>query len=52
MVNYGTHDHGPMLAGLGDWHEKIRTGEVQAARPVPEVDLPDELRALAADLGY
>jgi hypothetical protein len=52
MVNYGTHDHGPMLAGLGDWHEKIRTGEVQAARPVPEVDLPDELRALAAGLGY
>jgi hypothetical protein len=52
MVKYGTHDHGPMLAGLGDWQEKIRTGEVQAARPVPKIELSDELQSLAVDLGY
>jgi len=52
MIKYGSHDHGPMLAGLGDWQDKIRTGEVQAARPVPEIELSDELRELAADLGY
>ena len=52
MVRYGNHDHGPMLAGLGDWHDKIRTGEVQSARPLPRIELTDELESLALDLGY
>jgi len=52
MIRYGDHDHGPLLAGLGDWQDKIRTGQVQAARPVPKIELTDELRSLAVDLGY
>jgi hypothetical protein len=52
MIKYGEQDHGPLLAGLGDWKDKIKTGEVQAARPVPSFELPEELKELAADLGY
>ncbi|GAA2574639.1 sulfotransferase [Winogradskya consettensis] len=52
MVDYGNADHGPLVAGLGDWQEKIQTGAVQQARPVPTIDLPDKLKVLAADLGY
>jgi hypothetical protein len=52
MIRYGEQDHGPMVAGLGDWKDKIKTGEVQAARPVPSFRLTDELQELAADLGY
>ncbi len=52
MVEYGNADHGPLVAGLGDWQEKIRSGSVQSARPVPAVELPEPLRALATDLGY
>jgi hypothetical protein len=52
MVKYGERYHGPLEAGLGDWKDKIRTGAVQAARPVPSYELTDELQDLAADLGY
>ncbi|AGL14254.1 sulfotransferase [Actinoplanes sp. N902-109] len=52
MVEYGKADHGPLVAGLGDWQEKIQTGSVQQARPLPAIELPDRLKLLAADLGY
>jgi hypothetical protein len=52
MVEYGNQDHGELKFGLGDWTEKIRTGSVQAPRPLPAIDLPPELRDLATDLGY
>lgn len=52
MIDYGGQDHGPLLAGLGDWQDKIRTGAVQSARPVPAVELTDELKHLAGALGY
>jgi hypothetical protein len=52
MIKYGEQDHGPVVAGLGDWKDKILTGEVQAARPVPSFQLTGELKELAADLGY
>ncbi len=52
MVEYGRADHGPLVAGLGDWQDKIKTGAVQEARPVPKIELPASLQALAADLGY
>jgi hypothetical protein len=52
MLDYGNSDHGPLVAGLGDWHEKIRSGSVQAARSVPAIELPEQLRLLATDLGY
>jgi hypothetical protein len=52
MIEYGKHEHGELRSGLGDWTEKIRTGAVQPAKPLPDSELPAELRALAADLGY
>jgi LPS sulfotransferase NodH len=52
MVEYGRHDHGELRSGLGDWTDKIRTGTVQAPRAIPTIELPPELRTLAADLGY
>jgi hypothetical protein len=52
MLEYGRHDHGELKSGLGDWKDKIRTGTVQAPRPIPTIELPRELRTLAADLGY
>jgi hypothetical protein len=52
MIEYGNHRHGDLRSGLGDWTEKIRTGAVQPARPLPTEHLPAALRTLAADLGY
>jgi hypothetical protein len=52
MIEYGNHEHGDLRSGLGDWTEKIRTGAVQPARPLPAAELPVALRALATDLGY
>jgi hypothetical protein len=52
MIEYGDQDHGELRFGLGDWTEKIRTGSVQTPRPLPSIDLPEKLRALAVDLGY
>lgn len=52
MLDYGSQDHGELKFGLGDWTEKIRTGSVQTPRPLPSIDLPRNLRELAADLGY
>ena len=52
MLDYGRHRHGDLLPGLGDWRDKIRTGVVQPPRPIPAIELPRELRELAADLGY
>jgi hypothetical protein len=52
MIEYGKHEHGELRSGLGDWTEKIRTGAVQPAKPLPDGELPAELRTLAADLGY
>jgi hypothetical protein len=52
MVEYGNADHGPVVRGLGDWHEEIKSGSVRSARPVPDIELPGQLRSLAADLGY
>jgi hypothetical protein len=52
MVHYGAQDHGTLKFGLGDWTEKIRSGSVQPPRPLPDIELPPALRALATDLGY
>jgi Sulfotransferase family len=52
MVQYGGRDHGELRFGLGDWTDKIRSGTVQPARPLPDIELPPVLRELAADLGY
>ncbi|MGH3328937.1 MAG: sulfotransferase family protein [Streptomycetales bacterium] len=53
MLDYGKHTHGSFKAGLGDWTDKIRTGTVQPARPLPDHDeVPAELRDLCVAWGY
>jgi hypothetical protein len=51
MLEYGRFDHGRYRAGIGDWKEKIRSGEVQPPEPPPE-EVPVALRDLAAAWGY
>jgi hypothetical protein len=53
MLEYGRFDHGKYRAGLGDWKDKIKTGQVQAARPLPTAEeTPPALRKVAAAWGY
>jgi hypothetical protein len=52
MLEYETNDHGPLVMGLGDWSEKLRSGRVHDADPVPDVELSDGLRRVAAEWGY
>jgi Sulfotransferase family len=53
MLNYGRADHGPLVAGLGDWGDKIRSGRVQAARSLPEIPIESaDLRDVVATWGY
>jgi hypothetical protein len=53
MLEYGRFDHGGYRAGLGDWKNKIRTGEVQpAAPPPPAEEIPAALRDVTAAWGY
>jgi Sulfotransferase family len=53
MLDYGQFDHGRMKSGLGDWSEQIKSGAVQAAKPLPSDDeVPEELRGLTAAWGY
>jgi hypothetical protein len=51
MLEYGRFDHGGYRAGLGDWKEKIRSGEVQPPSP-PPAETPAELQGLVAAWGY
>ena len=53
MLDYGRFDHGRYRAGLGDWKEKIKSGEVQSAAPLPPPEeIPPVLREIAAAWGY
>jgi len=53
MLEYGRHDHGRTVAGLGDWKDKIRTGSVQPPEPLPSDDeIPQLLRGICATWGY
>lgn len=51
MLDYGSQDHGRLKAGLGDWRDKIKTGQVQAPEPPPQ-DVPEPLREISATWGY
>jgi hypothetical protein len=51
MLDYLAGDES-FTRGLGDWREKIRSGRVQPARPVPSGPIPDELLELCAAWGY
>jgi hypothetical protein len=51
MLDYGEQDHGRFKSGLGDWKDKIKTGQIQAAEPPPD-EIPEPLRPIAATWGY
>jgi hypothetical protein len=53
MLDYGEKDHGRFRSGLGDWADKIKTGQVQPPEPLPAPeDVPEPLRDVAARWGY
>jgi sulfotransferase family protein len=53
MLDYGEQDHGRFKPGLGDWSEKIKSGQIQPAEPLPSPDeVPGELRAISEAWGY
>jgi hypothetical protein len=51
MLEYGKFDHGRYRAGLGDWADKIKTGQVQQPQAPPD-DIPAELRDACVAWGY
>jgi hypothetical protein len=52
MVEYGRHDHGPFIYGIGDWGERIRSGRVvQAPQTAPPL-VPAQLTELCQRWGY
>jgi hypothetical protein len=51
MLEYGEKDHGRYKSGLGDWSDKIKSGEIQKAPPPPP-ETPEPLRPIAAKWGY
>jgi hypothetical protein len=53
MLDYGRFDHGRMKPGLGDWKEKIKSGEVQSAGPPPPLEeIHPSLHELCVAWGY
>ncbi len=53
MLEYGKFSSGSFKAGLGDWKDNIRTGEIQPPKPLPSVEeVPEALRPIAARWGY
>ncbi|WP_371576194.1 sulfotransferase [Streptomyces sp. NBC_01314] len=53
MLDYGRKDDAQVVKGLGDWRDKIRTGQVQSGRALPaEDDIPDLLRPMCRAWGY
>ena len=51
MLEYGRFDHGRFKAGLGDWADKIQTGEIQKPEPPPQ-EIPAALREACVAWGY
>jgi hypothetical protein len=53
MLEYGKFSSGRFKAGLGDWKDNIRTGEIQPPKPLPAPEeVPEALRGIAAAWGY
>ncbi|UPZ28419.1 sulfotransferase [Streptomyces sp. LRE541] len=53
MLDYGRRDDTQVVKGLGDWRDKIRTGQVQSGRALPaEDEIPELLRPMCAAWGY
>ncbi len=52
MLQYGERKR-RFRAGLGDWSEQIKSGEVQPPAPLPTADeVPDALKPIAVKWGY
>lgn len=51
MLHYGRHQHGPFRYGIGDWSERIQSGQIQPPRATPEPTDP-QLRDLCRRWGY
>jgi hypothetical protein len=52
MLEYGRKGR-EYVAGIGDWTDKIKSGSVQAGRPLPAPDeVPSELREMCRVWGY
>jgi hypothetical protein len=53
MLDYGANNHGRFRGGIGDWSSKIKSGQVQPARPLPEPDeIPEQITPIARAWGY
>lgn len=53
MLDYGSRTQSSYKKGLGDWKDKIRSGQVQAGRALPAADeIPEPLREISAAWGY
>ncbi|MEV7776693.1 sulfotransferase [Kitasatospora sp. NPDC088351] len=53
MLDYGRHDHGPFVYGIGDWSPQIASGTIQAATPPPtDTEIPPLLRTWCEWWGY
>ena len=53
MLDYGEHDHGRFKSGLGDWSEKIKSGQIQPPEPLPSPEeIPPALREISEAWGY
>jgi len=53
MLDYGEFDHGRFKAGLGDWSEKIKSGQIQPPEPLPAPEeIPPALREISEAWGY
>lgn len=53
MLDYGRHRHRGLDAGLGDWKDKIRSGQVQSPTlPAPDAEIAPPLLEFARAWGY
>jgi hypothetical protein len=53
MLEYGQADHGSFRAGLGDWSERIRSGQVEPVDRLPSDDeIPPPLLKISRTWGY
>ncbi len=53
MLDYGSRTRGDFVKGLGDWTDRIRSGTVQPARPLPSpAEVPGSLREISRAWGY
>ena len=53
MLEYGRFMHGRYRPGIGDWKEKIKSGQVQSADPPPPAEqIPPALVPLCEAWGY